>query len=177
MSEDVHAFHLRLELEDAPAPTWRQLVVRGDTTLEELHRVLQVVMGWERFHLHTFRAGETTYAMPDPDAPWRDIVDERTARLDAALTRPGQTIIYTYDHAGGWTHVGHLEAISILYEGLEYPACIDGEGACPKDDIGGPVAWAAAYDEGVVGTFDVDRVNVALRALRNRTRRHRRARL
>ena len=31
---------------------YRRVLVRGDTTLAELHHVFQVTMGWENWHLH-----------------------------------------------------------------------------------------------------------------------------
>ncbi len=32
----------------------RRVLVRGDTTLAELHHIFQVAMGWENGHLHRF---------------------------------------------------------------------------------------------------------------------------
>lgn len=33
----------------------RYVLVRGDTTLAELHHIFQVVMGWENWPLHSFK--------------------------------------------------------------------------------------------------------------------------
>src|ERR1043165_3914435 len=35
-------------------PIWRCIQVRGDTTLTQLHRILQVAMGWEDTHSYQF---------------------------------------------------------------------------------------------------------------------------
>src|SRR5262245_59649425 len=35
---------------------WRRLLVRTDSTLADLHDVLQIAFGWSDFHLHRFRA-------------------------------------------------------------------------------------------------------------------------
>src|SRR6266481_10009472 len=48
-------------------PIWRRVQVTGDYTLAQLHRVMQVVMGWENYHLYMFRIGGKTYGPPDPD--------------------------------------------------------------------------------------------------------------
>jgi Plasmid pRiA4b ORF-3-like protein len=34
---------------------WRRLLVRIDSTLADLHDVLQIAFGWSDFHLHRFR--------------------------------------------------------------------------------------------------------------------------
>jgi len=39
------------------SPIWRRIQVWEDATLAQLHRVLQMVMGWEDYHLHEFRIG------------------------------------------------------------------------------------------------------------------------
>ncbi|MGB9617326.1 MAG: IS1096 element passenger TnpR family protein [Desulfomonilaceae bacterium] len=33
---------------------WRAILVSPDTRLSELHKILQVVMGWRDAHLHEF---------------------------------------------------------------------------------------------------------------------------
>lgn len=46
--------------ESAPA-IWRQIEVPDSMTLLQLHQILQIVMGWEDYHLHEFTAhGKTT---------------------------------------------------------------------------------------------------------------------
>ncbi|WP_092743979.1 IS1096 element passenger TnpR family protein [Hymenobacter psychrophilus] len=37
----------------------RRVLVRGDTTLAELHHIFQVAMGWENWHLHPWPMGRT----------------------------------------------------------------------------------------------------------------------
>ena len=34
---------------------WRRLLVRNESTLADLHDVLQIAFGWSDFHLHRFR--------------------------------------------------------------------------------------------------------------------------
>lgn len=36
-------------------PIWRQVQVWENATLAQLHRVLQMVMGWENYHPYEFR--------------------------------------------------------------------------------------------------------------------------
>ncbi|NEP91385.1 MAG: plasmid pRiA4b ORF-3 family protein [Okeania sp. SIO2C2] len=32
---------------------WRRLLVKSDSTIEYLHYILQIAMGWEDIHLHS----------------------------------------------------------------------------------------------------------------------------
>src|SRR5580704_14935874 len=61
---------------------WRRVQVTGDYTLAQLHRVLQVVMGWENYHLHMFRIGSKKCGPPDPDGVDElGLVDAKRVRL------------------------------------------------------------------------------------------------
>ncbi len=47
-------YQLRIVLKDVKPPIWRRVHVPGDITLAELHRVIQLAMGWLDYHLHEF---------------------------------------------------------------------------------------------------------------------------
>ena len=48
-------YHLRVTLRDVSPLVWRRVLVRSDTTIAQLHDVLQIAMGWEDAHLQQFR--------------------------------------------------------------------------------------------------------------------------
>ncbi len=48
-------YHLRLVLRHVTPLVWRRVLVHSDTTIAQLHRVIQVTMGWDDSHLHRFR--------------------------------------------------------------------------------------------------------------------------
>ena len=50
-------YQIRVVLEGIHPAIWRQIEVPADITLPKLHRVLQVVMGWQDYHLHLFKVG------------------------------------------------------------------------------------------------------------------------
>ena len=43
---------------------WRRFLVRSDSTLADLHAVLQIGFDWTDFHLHRFRIRKKDYAVP-----------------------------------------------------------------------------------------------------------------
>jgi hypothetical protein len=50
----VAVHQLKITLLETVPPVWRRVQVRSDTTLAELHAVIQVAMGWEGYDLHSF---------------------------------------------------------------------------------------------------------------------------
>ena len=71
-------YQLKVTLEDLQPPIWRRILVWEDATLAQLHRILQIVMGWEDYHLHQFEIGRHIYSVPDPDDDLyeRRVIDE-----------------------------------------------------------------------------------------------------
>jgi hypothetical protein len=51
-------YQLKVTLQDSKPPIWRRLLVPGQFTLEEVHAVIQVCLGWENAHLHQFLLGD-----------------------------------------------------------------------------------------------------------------------
>jgi len=96
-------FQLRIALRDISPPIWRRFQIPGVITLPGLHRVIQVVMGWENYHLHLFRFGEKEYGIPDPDFP-TEMRNERGRRLHEFLRDEGEVFGYEYDFGDSWEH-------------------------------------------------------------------------
>ena len=51
-------YQIKVTLLDTSPPIWRRLLVPANLTLEQLHDVLQLTMGWEGCHMHDFRIGQ-----------------------------------------------------------------------------------------------------------------------
>jgi hypothetical protein len=45
-------YQLRVWLQGVSPMVWRRLLVRSDSTIAELHQVLQIAFGWSDEHLH-----------------------------------------------------------------------------------------------------------------------------
>jgi hypothetical protein len=136
-------YQLKVQLRDIDPPIWRRVQVWEDTSLAQLHRIIQIVMGWEDCHLHDFVIGRRTYSVPDPDAAFneRKVMDERRARLNRLLVRVGTAFEYVYDFGDDWRHEMLLEAILLPEPPQQYPRCIAGRRCGPPEDAGGPPGY------------------------------------
>jgi hypothetical protein len=136
--DPVLQVRITLRYVDDP-PVWRQVLIPAAYPLSRVHRVIQAAMGWEDCHLHAFQIGKTTYG-PDPEEEL-GYADETKARL-ADVARVRTRIAYEYDFGDSWEHELVVEARTLAEDGQAYPACLDGEGACPPEDCGGAYGFA-----------------------------------
>ncbi|MEO1443412.1 MAG: tyrosine-type recombinase/integrase, partial [Chloroflexota bacterium] len=127
----------KIVLHDVRPQIWRRFKVPSGITFHTLHDIVQVVMGWENYHLYRFtldRVAFTAQPMAGDDRLSSELID-------TYLTREGQQILYSYDFGDSWGHVLTLE--KILTRTVTAPRCMAGNRACPPEDSGGP--WI--YDE------------------------------
>jgi Plasmid pRiA4b ORF-3-like protein len=134
---------LKVTLRDIHPPIWRRIQLWEDATLAQLHRILQIVVGWEDYHLHEFVIGGRVYSVPDPDDDLyeRKVIDERRQRLRAVAPRVGTPFEYVYDFGDNWRHDLLLEATVVSEPGAQYPCCLTGERSAPPEDVGGPSGY------------------------------------
>ncbi len=133
-------YHLHIRLAGIEPPIWRRIVVPGHISLYRLHRMLQVVMGWENYHLHQFIIGKTYYGEPDPDYANARIQmkNDRRTQLYGVAWQENMQVVYEYDFGDGWRHEITVEQIERLEEqDWVVPRCLDGARACPPEDCGG----------------------------------------
>ena len=62
--------------DDVAPPVWRRFVVRSDLMLDELHTVVQTVMGWTDSHLHTWVSGDAMYAENAEQYEMRESIED-----------------------------------------------------------------------------------------------------
>jgi Plasmid pRiA4b ORF-3-like protein len=126
---------------------WRRLHVPGNTTLADLHVILQVAMGWYNCHLYEFTYREATYGEPDPEEGWLDAVDDaRRITLAKLLPAAGVSLRYRYDFGDNWEHQIKVNGIVPPSPGTHYPRCVAGKRACPPEDCGGPWGYGNLLD-------------------------------
>jgi hypothetical protein len=141
----VQIYQLRITLRDVSPLVWRRVLVRSDTTIAQLHDVLQITMGWEDAHLHQFLIHGKSYGVYHEggitfvDNPGR-------VRLSDFRLRTGERFIYEYDFGDWWRHDIRFEQVLPRDERC-YPVCTGGHGACPPEDCGGPAGYVAFLRE------------------------------
>lgn len=136
MSAD-NIYQLKVTLRHVTPLIWRRILVMSDTTIAQLHFVLQTVMGWEDLHLHQFCLHGRNYGIYRVGGIRFDDNPQQVKLCDFKL-RTGERFLYEYDLGAGWQHDLRLELILPPSPRKKYPACIGGGGDCPPEDCGGP---------------------------------------
>ncbi len=135
-------YQLRISLVGVQPPIWRRVLVEGDLPLDQLSGIVQVAMGWYGGHLYSFEIDGMAYT----DAGSARELGDREAkghRLSELLGSKGDGFLYTYDFGDNWEHEIVVEAILEPEPDAHYPICVEGQRACPPEDVGG--VWG--YEE------------------------------
>jgi len=129
------AFQLRISLKEYVPVIWRRLLVPGGVTMAKLHTIFQTAMGWENYHLHCFEIDGVRYGIPDPEFEMTD-VDDETVRLSDVVGERAR-FEYQYDFGDNWCHEVIIESVGTLDLVLKFAVCLEGQRACPPEDVGG----------------------------------------
>ena len=130
-------YELRITLQEILPPIWRLIQVPDTLRLSHLHDALQTVIGWTDSHLHRFEKDGKHWGVPEDDGDdGIEIIDESRTTISAALTTPGDSMVYVYDFGDKWRHNVEFEKI-LPASGLVRPFCLAGERHCPPEDVGG----------------------------------------
>lgn len=139
-------YQIKVTLRGSKPPIWRRIQVASDTTLAKLHRILQVVMGWQDAHLHQFIVNDTYYGQLEHLGsdlfPGLETKNEKKAKLEQVAPWEKAKFIYEYDFGDSWEHELLVEKILSPVEGQHYPVCLKGKRACPPEDVGGVWGYA-----------------------------------
>lgn len=167
-------YSLRVTLQDTKPAIWRDILVPSNLSLENLHYVLQTVMGWGNRHLHQFIADHVLYSSDMTDDLGIEQYEARSETLYTIaqlLPEENSSILYEYDFADSWTHTIELKKILPASKDIDAdkPRCTRGKRACPPEDCGGVWGYTDMLEtlkaEGGQFDpeyFDIDSVNQAL---------------
>lgn len=148
---------LKIELKDMPHKIIRKVLVPEDITLYQLHLIIQDSMGWEHAHLYEFVDAKSR---PNICVGIIDEFDEEfnifgnAQKQDAFKTQLKNSFLqennskafwYWYDFGDDWWHrISFLKpSKKDLDTFKDTPVCIEAQGKCPPEDIGG--VWG--YEE------------------------------
>lgn len=176
-------YQLKITLKDAKPPIWRRVQVLNDMSLQQLHHLIQLVMGWTDSHLHQFTIAGIEYGQPMPDYEF-DVRNEVPVKLNKVISGEKFKFLYTYDMGDSWDHEILVEKILPREAEQLYPMCLTGKRACPPEDCGGVWGYAELVEaiqdpnhpnheemlEWVGGEFDpnefdLDEINQHLRTI------------
>jgi hypothetical protein len=143
-------YQLRVVLRGISPLIWRRLLVGSDSTVAQLHEVLQIAFGWDDEHLNRFEIRGREYAVYR-DGGGMIGLDARRVRLGDLKLRRLERFVYEYDFGDSWIHDLRLEATLPVNPRKTYPVCVAGKCSAPPEDCGGPAAFMASrqYHAGV----------------------------
>ncbi len=126
---------LRVVLADIVPEIWRRVIVPSATTLDELHRIIQLMFEWCDYHLYEFEVSGVKYQAPDAEAEGEDSTRARLSRLGLSI---GAEFTYTYDFGDDWVHRIRVESLRVEEALDDLPYVVAGERRGPPEDCGGP---------------------------------------
>lgn len=114
----------------------------ADCNLDEFHEHIQTAMGWTNSHLHRFKIDGDLYGDPMlMGAGFGEShgVDSTRILISTILPKSGERFkfVYEYDFGDSWNHDILFEGCLQKKSGKRYPLCLEGERACPPEDVGG----------------------------------------
>ena len=134
-------FQFKITLIEWKPPIWRRIHVKN-CTLDKLHEHIQTAMGWTNSHLHQFEINSRRYGDPELlDDGFEDFecIDSTVTKISEIVPQNGKpfAFLYQYDFGDNWEHEVVFEGCLQADPETRYPVCVEGERACPPEDVGG----------------------------------------
>jgi Plasmid pRiA4b ORF-3-like protein len=157
---------LRIQLENVTPRIWRLVLVPGSVSLGKLSSMLCAAMGWTDSHLHGIRVADRYYTTLSEDSDEDELDEDEVTVLEALGDE--RRFFYDYDFGDDWVHELEVEELDWSSSELKFALCLEGENACPPEDVGGTSGYAHfleaitnpeheehdSYLEWVGGSFD-----------------------
>lgn len=142
---------LRIELMHVKPKVIRTFKVSSNSSMYELHFIVQRVMGWNDSHLHRFEVGDVMIQPKDPYGfggfdDFGETKDSSKVKVGKVFAKVGSKAKYEYDFGDGWMHKLELVERSESSNTEVLPVVVSGKNACPPDDSGGPWGYMALVD-------------------------------
>ena len=134
--EPAVIYQLRIYVKGISPMVWRRILVRSDTTIADLHEIMQILMNWYDVHLHHFLIRGRQYGigrigtMGFMDNPYKITLDNFHFRLN-------ETFVYEYNYYDEWQLKIRVEAKLPSDPQRFYPYCSGGKRSAPLEDCGG----------------------------------------
>ena len=134
-------FQFKITLNASKPAIWRRIHVK-DCTLDKLHKHIQTAMGWTNSHLYQFIINKKNFGDPqllDDGFDDFDFIDSTVTKLSDVVPEHGERFrfLYEYDFGDSWEHEMLFEGCPQVKPGQQFPLCLEGQRACPPEDVGG----------------------------------------
>lgn len=105
----------------------------------DLHVAIQDAMGWTDSHLHAFEVKNPKNGNDEMLVCYaEDPNDKMTWNFGVKdYLSCNKKMIYEYDFGDSWRHLIEYEKACEKIPEKRYPICLDGQRACPPEDVGG----------------------------------------
>jgi len=98
-SEQLVIYQLHIFILGISPMIWRRIKIRSDSTIADLHYIIQIAMGWTDSHLHRFIIHGKHYGIAQIGGMWFSD-DPKEVKLSDFGWRMRERFLYEYD--GGW---------------------------------------------------------------------------
>lgn len=143
---------LKIALQDLPHKCERTLLVPENSTMLQLHFIIQESFGWLNAHLFEFSDAKLRATMrvgtsddfDDFGGPDKLKAHKVFLKNSFLLENGANPFFYNYDFGDDWWHkISFLKVTQKDIDGFTgMPFCIKAEGKCPPEDIGGSWGYA-----------------------------------
>lgn len=124
---------------DAEEDIFRDIAIREEDTLEDLHNAIVNAFGFDGLEIASFYTCDDEWTQED-EIPFFDTGDvpgeQKTMAnyvLNTILDKENTKIIYVYDFLNMWTFLVELGAIEEPENGVSYPDLLFSHGEMPTD--------------------------------------------
>ncbi|MGM1050408.1 MAG: DUF6155 family protein [Bacillota bacterium] len=145
----------KIELNDMIPKIWREFQFHPEVTFHQLHKIIQMVIGWENYHLYEFRVNGQVIGLSVPtfaEMEDREVLNARRETVQKHVNQENTVFTYTYDFGDDWRHTITLVNIDSSTVTDPAPVCLGGARSCPQEDIGG--VWGHQHMMEVLSTPD-----------------------
>ena len=155
-------YQLLIVLRDVSPIIWRRILVTDDTSIADLHAILQIILEWSDDHLNQFIIRGKSYGVyHNGGLSFAD--DPKRVYLKDFQFRPNETFRYEYNFNDGWEFDIRLEKTHAFNSKLNYPHCLGGGRLAPPEDCGGPLAFLKLDHHYSVGQMNYELIRYIYR--------------
>ena len=130
-------YQLRVVLRGVSPLVWRRLLISSETSIAQLHRILQLVFDWSGEHLHRFHIHGRDYGSSLCGGITFN-KDAQQVPLSRFRLHAGERFRYEYDFTAGWALDVRLEQALPWDAKRTVPVCRGGSRAAPPEYCAGP---------------------------------------